>query len=187
MADAAPAESTVLQPIPGPFVELWRSYRQNRGALIGLATIVALIVLALGANGIAPYSPYEQYREFTLTPPQWAQGGSAQFLLGTDAVGRDILSRLIYGTRLSLLIGLISVAISLTGGVALGLIAGYFRGLTETIFSWPGVGNWLVHGVQSRDYPVVQGGILLVATIVISVNLLVDLLYGVINPRIRHA
>jgi len=58
--------------------------------------------------------------------------------------------------------------------------------LTETIFSWPGVGNWLIHGVQSRDYPVVQGGILLIATIVITVNLLVDLLYGVINPRIRH-
>jgi dipeptide transport system permease protein len=59
--------------------------------------------------------------------------------------------------------------------------------LTETIFSWPGVGNWLIHGVQSRDYPVVQGGILLIATIVISVNLIVDTLYGVINPRIRHA
>ncbi|TMH37554.1 MAG: ABC transporter permease subunit [Betaproteobacteria bacterium] len=59
--------------------------------------------------------------------------------------------------------------------------------LTETIFSWPGVGNWLVHGVQSRDYPVVQGGILLVATIVITVNLIVDLTYGVVNPRIRHA
>jgi dipeptide transport system permease protein len=59
--------------------------------------------------------------------------------------------------------------------------------LTETIFSWPGIGNWLIHGVQSRDYPVVQGGILLIATIVISVNLVVDLLYGVINPRIRHA
>ena len=58
--------------------------------------------------------------------------------------------------------------------------------LTETIFSWPGVGNWLIHGVQSRDYPVVQGGILLIATIVITVNLVVDLLYGVINPRIRH-
>ena len=49
------------------------------------------------------------------------------------------------------------------------------------IFSWPGVGNWLIHGVQSRDYPVVQGGILLIATIVISVNLIVDLLYGVVN------
>jgi len=58
--------------------------------------------------------------------------------------------------------------------------------LTETIFSWPGVGNWLIHGVQSRDYPVVQGGILLVATIVIVVNLLVDATYGVVNPRIRH-
>jgi dipeptide transport system permease protein len=59
--------------------------------------------------------------------------------------------------------------------------------LTETIFSWPGIGNWLIHGVQSRDYPVVQGGILLVATIVIGVNLTVDTLYGLINPRIRHA
>ena len=59
--------------------------------------------------------------------------------------------------------------------------------LTETIFSWPGVGNWLIHGVQSRDYPVVQGGILMIATIVITVNLIVDMLYGVVNPRIRHA
>ncbi len=58
--------------------------------------------------------------------------------------------------------------------------------LTETIFSWPGVGNWLIHGVQSRDYPVVQGGILLIAAIVISVNLLVDVAYGIVNPRIRH-
>src|SRR4029078_6729335 len=58
--------------------------------------------------------------------------------------------------------------------------------LTETIFSWPGVGNWLIHGVQSRDYPVVQGGILLIAAIVISVNLVVYLRDGVINPRIRH-
>src|SRR5947209_1116267 len=58
--------------------------------------------------------------------------------------------------------------------------------LTETIFSWPGVGNWLIHGVQSRDYPVVQGGILLLAAIVITVNLIVDMLYGVVNPRIRH-
>ncbi len=58
--------------------------------------------------------------------------------------------------------------------------------LTETIFSWPGVGNWLIHGVQARDYPVVQGGILLIAGIVIAVNLMIDLLYGLVNPRIRH-
>jgi dipeptide transport system permease protein len=59
--------------------------------------------------------------------------------------------------------------------------------LTETIFAWPGVGKWLIDSIQRRDYPSVQGGILLVAAIVMLVNLIVDLLYGVINPRIRHA
>lgn len=59
--------------------------------------------------------------------------------------------------------------------------------LTETIFSWPGIGKWLVEAIRRRDYPVVQGGILLSATIIILVNLLVDVLYGVINPRIRHS
>jgi dipeptide transport system permease protein len=59
--------------------------------------------------------------------------------------------------------------------------------LTETIFAWPGVGKWLVDSIQRRDYPSVQGGILLIATVVMLVNLIVDLLYGLINPRIRHA
>lgn len=58
--------------------------------------------------------------------------------------------------------------------------------LTETIFSWPGLGRWLIEGLQRRDYPVVQGGVLMVATLIILVNLVVDLLYGVINPRISH-
>jgi dipeptide transport system permease protein len=59
--------------------------------------------------------------------------------------------------------------------------------LTETIFSWPGVGKWLVESIRRRDYPILQGGVLLVATVIILVNLTVDLLYGLINPRIRHA
>ena len=58
--------------------------------------------------------------------------------------------------------------------------------LTETLFSWPGIGKWLIDAISRRDYPVVQGGILLIATLVIVVNLVVDLLYGVLNPRIRH-
>jgi dipeptide transport system permease protein len=58
--------------------------------------------------------------------------------------------------------------------------------LTETIFSWPGIGKWLVEAIHRRDYPAVQGGILMSATVIIAVNLVVDLLYGVINPRIRH-
>lgn len=71
-------------------------------------------------------------------------------------------------------------------GLQIGtLLAGAI--LTETIFAWPGVGKWLVDSISRRDYPAVQGGILLVAAVVMLVNLLVDMLYGLINPRIRHA
>jgi dipeptide transport system permease protein len=66
-----------------------------------------------------------------------------------------------------------------------GLLAGAV--LTETIFSWPGVGKWLIESLNRRDYPALQGGIMLIATIVILVNLFIDMLYGLINPRIRHA
>jgi dipeptide transport system permease protein len=72
----------------------------------------------------------------------------------------------------------------------IGLMVGTLLGgavLTETIFSWPGIGKWLIDAISRRDYPVVQGGILIVASLVIGVNLLVDLTYGLINPRIRHA
>lgn len=71
----------------------------------------------------------------------------------------------------------------------IGLQVGTMLGgaiLTETIFSWPGIGRWLIEALQRRDYPVVQGGVLLVASLIILVNFVVDLLYGVVNPRIRH-
>jgi dipeptide transport system permease protein len=132
MSEVAAIAADVPPAVPGTLREFWQAYRQSRGAVVGLALIVVLVVLAIGANVIAPHSPYEQFRDFTLAPPAWHDGGSARFLLGTDPVGRDILSRLIHGTRLSLLIGVISVAISLSLGVVLGLAAGYFRGLTET-------------------------------------------------------
>jgi len=118
---------------PGRFADFWRSYRQSRGALIGLSLVLLLVLLAIFANVVSPHPPNEQYRDYTLTPPAWDAGGTTRFLLGTDPVGRDMLSRLIHGTRLSLAIGMISVAISLSLGVVLGLVAGYFRGTTETV------------------------------------------------------
>ncbi|MFC0322528.1 ABC transporter permease subunit [Gallibacterium melopsittaci] len=71
----------------------------------------------------------------------------------------------------------------------IGLIVGQLLSgaiLTETIFSWPGIGKWVIEAIRARDYPVVQSAVLIIATIIIVVNLLVDLLYGVVNPRIRH-
>ena len=65
-----------------------------------------------------------------------------------------------------------------------GLMAGAV--LTETIFSWPGVGKWLIESIGRRDYPALQGGVMLISAVVVCVNLMVDLIYGVIDPRIRH-
>ena len=93
------------------------------------------LLLALLADFIAPYSPSEQFRDFTLQPPVWQEGGSWQFILGTDVVGRDMLSRLIHGARYSFLIGLIVVTLSTTGGILLGLIAGFSQGFVDAFIS----------------------------------------------------
>jgi dipeptide transport system permease protein len=75
--------------------------------------------------------------------------------------------------------------VTVIGLMVSGLLAGAV--LTETIFSWPGVGHWLIDSIERRDYPALQGGVMLVSAVVIVVNLIVDLIYGAINPRIRHA
>ncbi|MFP8966220.1 dipeptide ABC transporter permease DppC [Pokkaliibacter sp. CJK22405] len=116
---------------PSPLREFWQYFRTNKGALAGLIFIALIILLAIFAELIAPHSPFEQFRDALLQPPAWQDGGSMRFLLGTDDVGRDILSRLIYGARLSLLIGISAVAISLSLGIVLGLLAAFFRGALE--------------------------------------------------------
>lgn len=113
-------------------VEFWYYFSQNRGAVIGLAVFLLLIVVAIFAPLLAPHSPDMQYRDSFLAPPFWEEGGKTAFLLGTDAVGRDMLSRLMYGARYSLVIGVVVVTIALSGGIVLGVIAGYFRGAIDT-------------------------------------------------------
>ncbi len=129
MSAIPPVAATMLpSALPSPAAELWRDFRKNRGAVIGLAVLVLLVFCAIFADVIAPYSPSEQYRDATLVPPSLTPVGGHVFLLGTDEVGRDILSRLIHGTRLSLAIGIVSVGLSLSLGVLLGLVAGFYRG-----------------------------------------------------------
>lgn len=116
---------------PGPWREFWAAFSANRGAVIGLVTIVVLLLVALFAPWIAPHAPNETNAAAFLKPPVWQEGGSWQYVLGTDAIGRDILSRLMHGARLSLSIGVAVVALSVMVGVVLGLIAGFFRGVLE--------------------------------------------------------
>lgn len=114
-----------------PLAEFWSYFIQNKGSLIGLCFVCFIVLLAIFADFVAPHHPHEQFRDFILIPPAWADGGNAQFWLGTDAVGRDILSRLIHGARLSLLIGLVIVSVSLVLGICLGLIAGFSGGFLD--------------------------------------------------------
>lgn len=118
---------------PSPLKEFWFYFSENRGALIGFYIILAIVFVAVFADFIAPHGPTEQYRDHLLQPPAWQDGGDWSFILGTDAVGRDILSRLIYGARFSLFIGCVVVFLSLVVGISLGLIAGFLRGSVETV------------------------------------------------------
>lgn len=114
-----------------PLQEFWHYFSRNKGAVIGMGYIILMVVIALLADLLAPHSPNEQFRQFLLMPPVWQEGGNWQFILGTDDVGRDLLSRLMYGARLSLLVGGLVVILSLTMGVSLGLFAGYIGGLVD--------------------------------------------------------
>jgi len=132
----APANPTPITPTPvnqvlSPSREVWLSMRTNRGAMLGLIFILLLIFCAIFADIISPHGYAEQFRDNVLQPPAWQDGGSWAFPLGTDSVGRDMLSRLIYGTRLSLLIGVIVVTLSLAMGIGFGLLSGFFRGAPE--------------------------------------------------------
>ncbi|CAN5920266.1 ABC transporter permease subunit [soil metagenome] len=116
---------------PGPWREFWTAFSANRGAVMGLVVIIVLLFVAVTAPLIAPHAPNLTNSAAFLRPPFWQQGGSTTYFLGTDAIGRDILSRLMFGARLSLSIGIAVVAMSVVVGIALGLIAGFFRGIVE--------------------------------------------------------
>ncbi|QDQ27321.1 ABC transporter permease subunit [Chitinimonas arctica] len=112
---------------PSPLKEFWHSFSANRGALVALVLFSITVFCALFAGWLAPHDPIEQYRDHMLTPPSWDAGGLSTFVLGTDELGRDILSRLIFGARVSLFIALMSVLMSLIPGVVLGLLAAFFQ------------------------------------------------------------
>ena len=123
----------IVQPDFAQFLaEFWSYFSENRGAVVGLVFFIGVVLIAVFADFIAPHAPNQQYRDALLQPPFWQDGGSIKFPLGTDAIGRDMLSRLIHGAQYSLFIGCIVVSLSLVAGVIFGLLAGFFRGRVDT-------------------------------------------------------
>ena len=115
------------------FKRFWKLYRKNRAAVIGLILTIFFLVMAIFAPFIAPRDPNTGKLTERLSPPFWMKGGSARHLLGTDSLGRDILSRVIYGSRISILIGIVVVSVASIMGVLIGLVSGYFGGKIDAI------------------------------------------------------
>ncbi len=122
----ATASADALATPPGPLREFATGFARNRGALLAFVLFSAVVLAALAAPWLAPHDPVQQFREYLLTPPLWQAGGLTKFPLGTDELGRCLLSRLLHGARVSLLIGLASVLLALLPGVLLGLLAAFY-------------------------------------------------------------
>ncbi|QDK41830.1 ABC transporter permease [Bacteriovorax stolpii] len=127
--------------------ELFFELKKNKGSMIGVVIIILSVLVALLAPVLAPHDPTHINAEFLKLPPSFAEGGNALFPLGTDDLGRDLLSRLIYGSQVSLSVGFAVVVLSLITGTFLGVVAGYFGGwvdktimrLTDLIMSLPSI------------------------------------------------
>jgi dipeptide transport system permease protein len=135
MADIRNVAPDAITPPSGRAIaarEFWADFSRNRGAVIAGVIVLVLIFLAAAAPVVAPHSPIEQFRDYVKIPPAWLDGGNWRFVLGTDEAGRDILSRLIYGARMSFWIGCVSVVLALIPGIVLGLVAAFFDKWADT-------------------------------------------------------
>ena len=160
-----------LEPVTG-FMLIDSLLSNERGAFASAVSHLILPAVVLGTIPLAVIARMTRSSMLEVLNEDYIRTARAKGLAPLRVVG-------LHGLRNALIpvitvIGL-QVGVLLTGAI-----------LTETIFSWPGVGKWILESIRRRDYPTLQGGILLIATTVILVNLTVDLLYGVINPRIRH-
>ena len=151
----------VIAAAPAAPRRLWlRLLFRRKVAVVGAVLVVLDVLVALFAPALARWDPQRLDVKARLSPP-----GEAHWM-GTDDVGRDVWSRVIHGARLSVVVG---------GAVVI-----------ETVFNIPGLGRLIISAVLRRDYPVIQGVVLLIALTYTAVNLLVDLAYLAVDPRVRY-
>jgi ABC-type dipeptide/oligopeptide/nickel transport system permease subunit len=131
---AAVADSAALAvATPSAWSEFWYFFRQNRGAVIGLGIVTIFTLIAIFAPLLAPFDPAEIHDGVLTKSPIWSAGGAAPYWFGTDDVGRDLLSRLIFGARISMAVGFMVVVVSLSIGTLMGLLAGYASGWIDAV------------------------------------------------------
>jgi len=173
MAEAlVQAEGTQPQPHPRPLAggkatrarglwsDAWRRLRRNKAAVIGLVYISLMILVALLAPLLAPHDPNEIPPDaFANTPPFWQEGGTLSYPLGTDSLARDELSRLIYGARVSMIVGVIPTIIVTVIGVSVGVVSGWLGGrwdnilmrLVDVVYAFPSLLLFIIFQASLRD------------------------------------
>jgi dipeptide transport system permease protein len=160
-----------VEPVTGfLLIDTWLA--GDKGAFWSAATHLILPTIVLGTNPLAVIARMTRSAMLEVLGEDYIRTARAKGLSNLRVVGLHALRNALI--PVITVIGL-QVGVLFTGAI-----------LTETIFSWPGVGKWLIEAIGRRDYPVLQGGMLLLGVIVMAVNLLVDVTYGIINPRIRH-
>jgi len=166
--------STVVVAVAAGPNALWQALSKNKLSWIGAGLLLLVVLTAVFAPWIAPHDPLQQNIAFRLEPP------SAEFWLGTDSYGRDVLSRLIYGTRVSLLVGFVAVLIAMCIGSALGILAGYVGGMVDRLIM--GLVDVLL------SFPTLLLGLMVAAMLGASLeNLIVAIAITEIAPFVRVA
>ncbi|WP_144632597.1 ABC transporter permease [Bordetella genomosp. 13] len=153
---------------------LWQALRKNRLSWVGIGLLLVIVLAAVFAPWLAPHDPLQQNIAYRLEPP------SAEFWLGTDSYGRDVLSRLIYGARVSLLVGFVAILIAMSIGSALGILAGYVGGLVDQLIM--GLVDVLL------SFPTLLLGLMVAAMLGASLeNLIIAIAITEIAPFVRVA
>jgi cationic peptide transport system permease protein len=120
---------------PTPLGATWREFKQRHVAVFGLVILTIFIIVAIAGPLLSPYAPTTQHTNTLLIPPAWDDNGSILHVLGTDALGRDMLTRLFYGTQVTLFSSIVTVFIALGLGVAMGVVAGMSKGLRSSFIN----------------------------------------------------
>ena len=129
----APASQVDESPFRQQLRFFWRALLRDRSGMIGLGLFLLIVLTAIFAPQIAPHDPLEQNLRAAKTPPAWTAEGSWEYPLGTDNLGRDLFSRIVYGSRVSMLVGFFGVLIAAGIGLSVGLVSGYLGGRTDNL------------------------------------------------------